>query len=114
MSLTYPYSEHVCLYSVCVVPLCVLYRDLWQASKGEAELTELFKSLDTEGKGFLGVTEVTALARQYYDGREPTEKKVTEIMSRMGHGTYVLAANQPTDRSYLPVLRRYCGLAKKT
>ena len=33
--------------------------------------------------GTLDAAEVVGLARRFYDGREPTEKKVTEIISRL-------------------------------
>ena len=47
------------------------------------KLTSLFKQMDTDGSGSLDATEVVGLARHFYDGREPTEKKVSEIIARL-------------------------------
>jgi len=52
-----------------------------------AKLKELFHALDKNKDGVLDATEVRELARQCYDGREPTQKSVDQIISRLdGHG----------------------------
>lgn len=53
------------------------------ASSTKEELTALFNSLDTENAGVLDTSGVTELAKRFYDGRTPTEKKVSQIFSRL-------------------------------
>jgi len=48
-----------------------------------AKLKELFHALDKNRNGVLEATEVRELARQCYDGREPTQKSVDQIISRL-------------------------------
>ena len=48
-------------------------------------LAALFDKLDVNGNGFLTPSEVLELAKQFYDGREPTEKKINQIISMMDH-----------------------------
>ena len=58
----------------------------WQQSISAATseaLTTLFKELDTDESGTLTASEVATLASKFYDGREPTTKKVSEIINRM-------------------------------
>jgi glucose-6-phosphate 1-dehydrogenase len=58
----------------------------WQQYIGEATteaLTALFKELDVDGSGALTAEQVTSLASRFYDGRAPTRKKVSQIISRM-------------------------------
>lgn len=66
----------------------VTQSDSWQefvatnADSVEA-LTALFNEMDTDGSGALDAAEVVGLARRFYDGRAPTEKKVAEIIARL-------------------------------
>merc|ERR1712032_767290 len=48
-----------------------------------ASLKKVFDSLDKNGDGRLDSTEVKTLARQFYDGREPTDKDVAKIIARL-------------------------------
>mmetsp|Transcript_21552 Transcript_21552/g.41155 ORF Transcript_21552/g.41155 Transcript_21552/m.41155 type:complete len:603 (-) Transcript_21552:81-1889(-) len=48
-----------------------------------SSLKKVFDSLDKNGDGRLDSTEVKALARQFYDGREPTDKDVAKIIARL-------------------------------
>jgi len=47
------------------------------------KLTSMFHELDADKSGTLSYDELTNLVRKFYDGREPTKKKVSQIMSRM-------------------------------
>jgi glucose-6-phosphate 1-dehydrogenase len=47
-----------------------------------ARMTAMFEEVDTGGAGALGLEGVTALARRFYDGREPTPQKVRQIFRK--------------------------------
>lgn len=47
------------------------------------DLKALFKRLDTDNSGSLDSSEVAELAKQFYDGREPTQKKIDQIVSML-------------------------------
>lgn len=44
---------------------------------------ELFESLDKNQNGFIEGKELKAFAKRFFDGREPTNKQVAQIMSRL-------------------------------
>jgi len=47
------------------------------------DLRKVFDALDANGDGSLSPDEVKALARHFFDGREPTDQQVSRIMQRM-------------------------------
>jgi len=51
--------------------------------KSMQNLREVFEALDTDKDGTLNVSEIKTLARQFFDGREPTEKQAAQIFQRL-------------------------------
>ena len=43
------------------------------------EMKKVFSELDKDHSGTLGVDEVTELAKRFFDGRMPTQKRVSKI-----------------------------------
>jgi len=48
------------------------------------ELKKVFAELDHEGDGRLNYSEVAELAKRFYDGREPTEKRIAKLFRDAG------------------------------
>ena len=48
------------------------------------EMKEVFHELDKDGSGTLNFDEVTELAKRFFDGRTPTEGRVSKIFRQLG------------------------------
>jgi len=46
-------------------------------------MKKVFKELDTDGNGLLDYKEVASLAKRFFDGREPTEARVANLLTQL-------------------------------
>merc|ERR550532_2230886 len=54
------------------------------------KLEQVFKQLDADNDGRLDASEIKKLAKEFYDGREPSDQQVNRIIARLdanGDGT---------------------------
>jgi glucose-6-phosphate 1-dehydrogenase len=49
----------------------------------EKSMTEVFHELDKDKSGYLDYDEVTALAKRFFDGRQPTKKRIAALLGEL-------------------------------
>jgi glucose-6-phosphate 1-dehydrogenase len=87
----HPFGLYPRGYHEWVAARGVTIRETWNefiALHGDRvdEMRQVFNELDKDKSGTLDFSELTALAKRFYDGREPTLKRIRAIFDELGTG----------------------------
>ena len=87
----HPFGLYPRGYHEWVTARGVTIRETWNefiALHGDRvdEMRQVFNELDKDKSGTLDFSELTALAKRFYDGREPTLKRIRAIFDELGTG----------------------------